>query len=191
MSSDTGHFDLSTFLRAEADLLNPSFLVDGPMDLTGPFIGQDFVYGSIEEGIDMDLLISNHDDFLAGVTSNADKLPAGTSDSARTRLPGPRAGSSPRRCEDRGSEDEFGREQRVRLDDANNDCAKALENFAKYPAEIVARIRLPSKHATRRFVSAFFRHIAAHIPIVHEPTFDIATVQCKFRDTQMRLQAWL
>ncbi|KAF7173432.1 hypothetical protein CNMCM5623_005645 [Aspergillus felis] len=37
-------------------------------------------------------------------------------------------------------------------------CASALANIAK------------------RFVKAFFEHIATHIPIVHKPNFDIATV---------------
>lgn len=175
-----GHCDLSTFMPAEMDLVNLSFLGEGPPEYTAPFMGQDFDYSSISEGIDMDLLMSNPDDFLAGNPIDGAKLTARASDSARTRLLGPTAGIvSPPGGEDRRNEDEGGREIRVRLDDANNDCAIALANFAKYPAEIIAPLRLPSKHATRRFVSAFFRHIVAHIPIVHEPTFDIATVPCK------------
>lgn len=178
-SSHPGLLDLSTLLPAQTDLINPSFLGDVPLDFTGPFMGQDFDYTSISEGIDMDLLMPNPGDFLVGITSNGAKPPGEESHSARTRQPDPRAGSSPKRREDQGIEHGVGRDITVRVDDVNNDCAEALANFAKYPAEIVAPFRLPSKHATRRFVSAFFRHIVAHIPIVHEPTFDIATAPCK------------
>lgn len=179
MSSYPGYIDLSSILPLQTDLIHTSFIGDGPLDFTGPFMGQDVDYSSISEGIDIDLLLSNPDDFLLGITSNGGKLPAGASESAKTRLPYPRAGSSPDRREDEGKENDASREIRVRVDDANNDCAEALANFAKYPAEVTASFRLPSRHATRRFVSAFFGHIACYIPIVHEPTFDIATVPCK------------
>lgn len=178
-SSYPGYVDLSSILPPQTDLIHTSFIGDGPLDFAGPFMGQDVDYSSISEGLDMDLLLSNPDDFLLGITSNGGKLPAGASDSAKTPLPEPRAGSSPDSCEDQGKDHGAGREIRVRVDDANSDSVEALANFSQYPAEITASFRLPSRHATRRFVSAFFRHIACYIPIVHEPTFDIATVPCK------------
>lgn len=179
VSSNPGYIDLSSILPPQTDLIHTSFIGDGPLDFTGPFMGQDVDYSSISEGIDIDLLLSNPDDFLLGITSNGGKPPAEASDSARSRLPDPRAGSSPDRREDQGKANGAGQESRVHVDDANNDCAEALANFTKYPAEVTASFRLPSRHATRRFVSAFFGHIACYIPIVHEPTFDIATMPCK------------
>lgn len=174
-TSHPGQVDLSAILPAHADLIDQSLLGHSPLDFTGPFMGQDFDYASISEDIDMDLLMSNPDDFLAGITTNAGKLPAAASDSSGTRLPNPRANLSPGKCQDRGP----GRDIRASVDDANNEWAEALSNLARYPAEIAASFHFPSKHAARRFVSAFFGHIAPHIPIVHEPSFDIATVPCK------------
>lgn len=178
-ASHPGQLDLGTLLPIHTDLINPSFLGDSPLDFTGSFMGQDFDYASISEGIDMDLLISNPDDFLVGITSNAGKLPATASDLSSTQFPDPKTSPSPGRLSTQGKDRGTGREIRIRVGDANNDCAEALANLAKYPAEITASFRFPSKHATRRFVSAFFRHIIPHIPIVHEPTFDITTVPCK------------
>ncbi|CAG9986885.1 unnamed protein product [Clonostachys byssicola] len=57
----------------------------------------------------------------------------------------------------------------------DNNCENARANLTKYPAHVLASLRFPSKYAVKRFVKAFFEHFAAHIPIVHEPTFDIAT----------------
>ncbi|CVK84311.1 uncharacterized protein FPRN_01908 [Fusarium proliferatum] len=54
-------------------------------------------------------------------------------------------------------------------------CENAWANLTKYPVHILASLRFPSKYAVRRFVKAFFKHISPHIPIIHEPTFDIAT----------------
>lgn len=178
-ASHPGQLDLGTLLPAHTDLINPSFLGDSPLDFTGSFMEQDFDYASISEGLDMDLLISNPDDFLVGITGNAGKLPAAASDLSRTQLPDPKTSPSPGHRSTQGIYRGAGRGIRVSSDDANNDCAEALANLAKYPAEITASFRFPSKHATRRFVSAFFRHIVPHIPIVHEPTFDITKVPCK------------
>lgn len=177
-TSHTNHLDLGTFLPAHADLVNPSFLGDSPLDFTGPFMSHEFDYASISESIDMDLLMSNPDGVLVGITSKAGKLPASAPDLSETRLPDP-SPLSPGQFRDHGREPEAGREKKASVNDANNDCAEALSNISKYPAEIIASFRFPSKHATRRFVSAFFRHIVAHIPIVHEPTFEITTVPCK------------
>ncbi|KAH7247554.1 uncharacterized protein BKA55DRAFT_676889 [Fusarium redolens] len=58
---------------------------------------------------------------------------------------------------------------------ADDNCENAWANLTKYPVHILASLRFPSKYAVRRFVKAFFEHFAAHIPIIHQPTFDIAT----------------
>lgn len=42
-----------------------------------------------------------------------------------------------------------------------------------------ARSWFPSRYMVARFVKAFFEHMAPHLPLIHEPTFDIATVSCK------------
>ncbi|KAG5792911.1 hypothetical protein H9Q69_008037 [Fusarium xylarioides] len=60
----------------------------------------------------------------------------------------------------------------------DNKCENAWANLTKYPAHILASLRFPSKYAVGRFVKAFFKHIAPHIPILHELTFDIATTPC-------------
>ncbi|KAI6774750.1 hypothetical protein HG530_001508 [Fusarium avenaceum] len=57
----------------------------------------------------------------------------------------------------------------------DNTCENAWFNLAKYPSHILASLRFPSKYAVKRFVKAFFEHFAAHIPIIHEPTFNVAT----------------
>ncbi|KAI7783428.1 hypothetical protein LA080_011989 [Diaporthe eres] len=175
-ASHPGHLDLGTLLPAHTDLIDPSLLGDSPLDFTGPFMAQDFDYAGISESIEIDLLMSNPNDFLVGITNNAGKLPAVASDLTRTQLPDPKTSPSPGRRSTQGKDRSACREIRVSVDDANNDCAEALANLAKYPAEITASFRFPSKHATRRFVSAFFRHIVPLIPILHEPTFDITTV---------------
>ncbi|KAH6988295.1 hypothetical protein BKA56DRAFT_669843 [Ilyonectria sp. MPI-CAGE-AT-0026] len=41
--------------------------------------------------------------------------------------------------------------------------------------ERVSRFRFPSKFAASRFVRGFFEYMAPHMPIVHAPTFDIAS----------------
>lgn len=180
-ASYPSHLDVGALLPSHMDLVNPSFLGDSPLDLSGPFMAHEFDYASISEGIDLDLWMSNPDDFLVGITSGHGKPPTAAPDLSRARLPNTKVSPSPAQCGDQGKEHGAEREIKVSVDDANNDCAEALYNLAKYPAEITASFRFPSKHATRRFVSAFFRHIAPHIPIVHEPTFEITTVPCKLQ----------
>lgn len=36
-------------------------------------------------------------------------------------------------------------------------------------------LNFPPKHAVYRFVNAFFNHMAPHVPIIHQPTFSIAS----------------
>ncbi|KAG6363855.1 hypothetical protein INS49_008958 [Diaporthe citri] len=142
-ASHPGQLDLGTLVPAHTDLINPLLLDDSPLDFTGPFMAQEFDYANISEGIDMDLLMLNPEDFPVGITSNDGKLPA--------------AAPSPGCCGAQGDDCRGRRDLRVSVDDANDDCAEALANLAKYPAAITAPFRFPSKHATRRFVSAFFR----------------------------------
>ncbi|KAL6705093.1 hypothetical protein ACN47E_007352 [Coniothyrium glycines] len=64
--------------------------------------------------------------------------------------------------------------------DANReeaDYAIAHANLALYDlTQIPSDFRFPSQHAVRRSVHAFLKHMAPHIPIIHKPTFSIASV---------------
>lgn len=56
----------------------------------------------------------------------------------------------------------------------DNKYENAWANLIKYLSHILASLRFPSKYAMGRFITAFFKHIAPYIPIIYEPTFDIA-----------------
>lgn len=58
--------------------------------------------------------------------------------------------------------------------------ARAWAKFVKYPSHLLESLRFPSKFTVRRFVRIFFKHISPHIPIIHEPTFSIATAPCEY-----------
>lgn len=62
-----------------------------------------------------------------------------------------------------------------RFSDQGYDQAKA--NFSRFTKEnnLGDDVWFPSKYMVIRFVKAFFEHMAPHLPIVHQPTFDITT----------------
>jgi hypothetical protein len=62
----------------------------------------------------------------------------------------------------------------------DDDYAKACAKLATYPKHILDSVRVPSKYTMRRFVRVFFRHVARHVPIVHEPTFSLAAASCEY-----------
>lgn len=158
---------LDAFLPSQTDMF-PSYLQENPLNFSSAFMEPGLVNPDLSEIIDLNILLSNAHDFLGGMPSNnTSELPALAPELPRLSVP------------------DLGRSQgaadrTLAVDD--DDCATALANIAKYPAHIFASLRFPSKYAMRRFVKAFFQHIAAHIPIVHEPTFDIATAPCKCHD---------
>ncbi|KAH7089421.1 hypothetical protein FB567DRAFT_300969 [Paraphoma chrysanthemicola] len=53
--------------------------------------------------------------------------------------------------------------------------ASALANLSIYNPDHANPFCFPSKRVVYRFVGAFFRHMAPHMPIVHQPTFTIAS----------------
>lgn len=52
---------------------------------------------------------------------------------------------------------------------------KAVAKLAEYSSSF----QLPSKHAMIRFVRAFFEQMAPQFPVLHRPTFDMASVPSK------------
>lgn len=58
---------------------------------------------------------------------------------------------------------------------------EACGNLDKFDrGQKLADFRLPSKYALGRFLKAFFEHMAPHLPIIHRPSFEIASVPSKF-----------
>lgn len=63
----------------------------------------------------------------------------------------------------------------------NTAYARALANLHMCdPDHAESTFRFPSERIVNRFVDAFFRHMAPHMPILHQPTFTIATTPCKY-----------
>lgn len=54
-----------------------------------------------------------------------------------------------------------------------------LNYYSFSTAEKLSRFRFPSKFAVSRYVRGFFEYMAPHMPIVHTPTFDIASTPCR------------
>ncbi|KAF4995703.1 hypothetical protein FDECE_12732 [Fusarium decemcellulare] len=148
---------LDNFLPSHADLF-PVCLPENPLSFSA-FMEPELVNSNLSDMIDLDILLSNAQEFLGDMpNNNVPELP-----SSVLEPPRPSLDQTNNNTTDHNS-----------VADDNN-CASAWANLTKYPVHILASLRFPSKYAVRRFVKAFFKHIAAHIPIVHEPTFDIAT----------------
>lgn len=61
------------------------------------------------------------------------------------------------------------------------DYAGAVVNLQTYyPDNAKSTFHFPSNRIVYRFVDAFFRHMAPHMPILHQPTFSIASTPCKY-----------
>ncbi|KAK5064355.1 hypothetical protein LTR84_000188 [Exophiala bonariae] len=66
-------------------------------------------------------------------------------------------------------------EQPFHVDDEQ--YAEAQCNLMRFDhSHRLGDFQLPSKYAVARFLKAFFEHMAPHLPIIHRPSFDIATV---------------
>ncbi|KAM0415898.1 hypothetical protein ACHAPT_013160 [Fusarium lateritium] len=149
------------FLPSHTDLF-PGFLLESPLTFNGSLMETDLLNSNLSEMMDLDTLMMNAQQFLSEMPcGNAPELPASVLESPRPNLP--------------HADQVNGNVNGHNLVADDNNCASAWANLAKYPVYILASLRFPSKYAVRRFVKAFFEHIAAHIPVVHEPTFDIAT----------------
>lgn len=158
---------LDSLLTSDTHLF-PSYLQDNPWNFSGQFAQPDL--GNLSEIIDLDTLLPNAQDLLHEMQDdNIGEFPPLVPEPPRPSLPdfGHNGGVVGRTCTLVVGDDKF---------------ASALANIAKYPAHILASLRLRSKYAMQRFVKAFFEHVSPHIPVVHEPTFDIATVPCKSHD---------
>ncbi|KAF4447898.1 Vanillin dehydrogenase [Fusarium albosuccineum] len=148
---------LDNFLPSHAELF-PVCLPESPLSFSA-FMEPELVNSNLSDMIDLDILLSNAQEFLGDMpNNNVPELPPSILEPPRPSLD-----QTNNNTTDHNS-----------VADDNN-CASAWANLTKYPVHILASLRFPSKYAVRRFVKAFFKHIAAHIPIVHEPTFDIAT----------------
>lgn len=56
---------------------------------------------------------------------------------------------------------------------------QARGNMASYdPDKKLSNFQFPSRHAVIRYVKAYYEYMDPQLPIVHEPTFDAATVPC-------------
>ncbi|KAH7039451.1 hypothetical protein B0J12DRAFT_606027 [Macrophomina phaseolina] len=83
----------------------------------------------------------------------------------KSRLPEVRSERSARSCSSSSTS----------LGDA--ECLSARANLARYDQnKVLSSFQFPSRYAMIRFVNAFFKHMAPHMPLVHRPTFDIASV---------------
>lgn len=65
--------------------------------------------------------------------------------------------------------------------------SNALSNLRRFdPYNKLSELQFPSKYALVRFVQAFFRHMAPHFPIVHQPTFDVASAPSRYCHSRYR-----
>lgn len=69
-----------------------------------------------------------------------------------------------------------------RASDSSDDSsyADAVANLHIYDPDNANTIQFPSKRILYRFVDAYFMHMAPHMPILHQPTFTIASTPCKY-----------
>ncbi|KAL5617945.1 hypothetical protein FOVSG1_000167 [Fusarium oxysporum f. sp. vasinfectum] len=141
----------------------PAYLSGSPLEFNASFMDPDLINPNLSAMFDLDALLADAQGLFGEVPScNPPELPI-------LALEPP----IPNRPTTLGQTDKPSTPRNLVHND--NKCENAWANLTKYPAHILASLRFPSKYAVRRFVKAFFKHIAPHIPIIHEPTFDIAT----------------
>ncbi|VUC26360.1 unnamed protein product [Clonostachys rosea] len=138
----------------------PAYLSGSPLAFNPAFLDPELANPNLSEMFDLDTLLSQG--FLNDIPGgDPQELPISALQPPKPTVPP--SGPAHRRPAGHDS----------MVDDDN--CENAWANLTKYPAHVLASLRFPSKYAVKRFVKAFFEHFAAHIPIVHEPTFNIAT----------------
>ncbi|EXA29746.1 hypothetical protein FOVG_18794 [Fusarium oxysporum f. sp. pisi HDV247] len=141
----------------------PAYLSGSPLEFNASFMDPDLINPNLSAMFDLDALLADAQGLFGEVPScNPRELPI-------LALEPP----IPNRPTTLGQTDKSSTPRNLVPND--NKCENAWANLTKYPVHILASLRFPSKYAVRRFVKAFFKHIAPHIPIIHEPTFDIAT----------------
>lgn len=104
----------------------------------------------------------------AAALSNAEELPACSSSSSSSSSS--QSNSSSSACFSPSSSTSSPRDA---------DYESALANFKLiHKDHINSTFSFPPKDTTHRFVDAFFTHTAPHLPLIHRPSFNIATVAC-------------
>ncbi|KAG4420704.1 hypothetical protein IFR04_006192 [Cadophora malorum] len=102
----------------------------------------------------------------AAALSNAEELPACSSSSSSSSSS--QSNSSSSACFSPSSSTSSPRDA---------DYESALANFKLiHKDHINSTFSFPPKDTTHRFVDAFFTHTAPHLPLIHRPSFNIATV---------------
>ncbi|KAH6956126.1 aldehyde dehydrogenase family-domain-containing protein [Fusarium avenaceum] len=150
---------LDEAMPSHSDMFS-AYLPGNPLAFNPSFMDPELVNPNLSEMFDLDALLAQG--FLSEIPGgNPPELPISVLHPPKPSVP------------TSASVDRNSAEHSLVADD--NTCENAWFNLAKYPAHILASLRFPSKYAVKRFVKAFFEHFAAHIPIIHEPTFNIAT----------------
>jgi hypothetical protein len=162
-SSQANSLDIA--MPSQPDIF-PAYLSGSPLEFNASFMDPELVNPNLSAMFDLDALLADAQGLFGEVPScNAPELPI-----LALEPPMPRPATL-------GQADKTSAPRNLVPND--NKCENAWANLTKYPVHILASLRFPSKYAVRRFVKAFLKHIAPHIPIIHEPTFDIATTPCK------------
>ncbi|KAK2470437.1 hypothetical protein H9L39_18054 [Fusarium oxysporum f. sp. albedinis] len=159
-SSQANSLDIA--MPSQPDMF-PAYLSGSPLEFNASFMDPDLINPNLSAMFDLDALLADAQGLFGEVPiCNPPELPI-------LALEPP----IPNRPTTLGQTDKSSTPRNLVPND--NKCENAWANLTKYPVHILASLRFPSKYAVRRFVKAFFKHIAPHIPIIHEPTFDIAT----------------
>ncbi|KAJ6085350.1 Aldehyde/histidinol dehydrogenase [Penicillium canescens] len=146
------------------DDLFPPVLENSPMGILGSWMEPPVSNSAFTDTIDVQAFFSSAQNLVNGQSTNF----AGQSPVSIRLEPE----SASRSKDSHTSSDTASSESAMAIDD--DDCAKACAKLATYPKHILDSVRVPSKYTMRRFVRVFFRHVARHVPIVHEPTFSLA-----------------
>ncbi|KAF4417279.1 NAD-dependent aldehyde dehydrogenase, partial [Fusarium acutatum] len=159
-SSQANSLDMA--MPSQPDMF-PPYIPGSPLEFNASFMDPDLINPNLSAMFDLDALLADPQGLFGQVSScNPPDLPI--------IAPEPPISNRP------ASLDQADNPSNPRNLVPNDDkCENAWANLTKYPVHILASLRFPSKYAVRRFVKAFFKHIAPHIPIIHETTFDIAT----------------
>ncbi|EWZ52433.1 hypothetical protein FOZG_02202 [Fusarium oxysporum Fo47] len=159
-SSQANSLDIA--MPSQPDMF-PAFLSGSPLEFNASFMDPDLINPNLSAMFDLDALLADAQGLFGEVPScNPPELPILALEPLISNRP-----------TTLGQTDKSSTPHNLVPND--NKCENAWANLTKYPVHILASLRFPSKYAVRRFVKAFFKHIAPHIPIIHEPTFDIAT----------------
>ncbi|KAL5592838.1 hypothetical protein FOBRF1_013146 [Fusarium oxysporum] len=158
-SSQANSLDIA--MPSQPDMF-PAYLSGSPLEFNASFMDPELVNPNLSAMFDLDALLADAQGLFGEVPScNPPELPI-----LALEPPIPRPATL-------GQADKTSAPRNLVPNDKR--CENAWANLTKYPVHILASLRFPSKYAVRRFVKAFIKHIAPHIPIIHEPTFDIAT----------------